>query len=114
LSPERRNYERDHSFARILIEIEGKVGYVADVSDFGFKGLFPEPFGGRVGREYLVGIAFDELGLAAFNIRAILRWDRVTQGAGEVGFELVEKETGLGELENFKTIREYYAKAHPR
>ncbi len=109
MSDERRETGRDRSFARILIRVEGRVGYIADVSDFGFKGLFPEPFLEPLGSRLVVGVSFEELGLAAFELSTVLRWSRLAQGAGEVGFELVQGSSSEDDLVKFRKIRDYYS-----
>jgi hypothetical protein len=114
MKPERRDSLRDHSFARILINVEGRVGYVADVSDRGFKGLFPEPFPLELGRNFTIGVSFEELGLAAFEIEATARWTRLASGSQEVGFELQAWELPQADAEKFNKIREYYSNGHPR
>jgi hypothetical protein len=114
MSSDRRGFGRDHSFARIMINVEGRVGYVADVSDKGFKGLFPEPFNLDLGRAFVVGVSFEELGLKAFDIRAVARWMRLESGSQEVGFELLGLEMDEEERKKFNKIRIYYADGHPR
>jgi hypothetical protein len=109
---DRRGGNRDHSFARILINIEGKVGYIADVSDQGFKGLFPDPFRPKQGNSYDVCVSFEELGLSTFVIHAVLRWSRLSCGALEVGFELGDGAVREEDSQQFSKIREYYSLSH--
>ena len=114
MSRERRDSSRDRSFARILVSVEGRVGYVADVSDSGFKGLFPGPFDIELGRSFAVGISFAELGLSAFEIEATARWSRLSGGAQEIGFELRGVGSSLSDEGKFAVIREYYSSARTR
>jgi len=111
---ERRDSSRDRSFARILISVKGRVGYVADVSDNGFKGLFPEPFAMEPGKTFSVGVSFSELGLSAFNLEATVRWVRLSGGAQEVGFELREMEAAVYDEGKFAIIRDYYSNGRAR
>lgn len=111
---DRRDRQRDHSFARILVIIEGRLGYIADVSDNGFKGLFPEPFEAEIGKSCNVYVSFEELGLSTFEIRATIRWSRISSGALEVGFELGESEKSEKDAWKFLKIRDYYANDHLR
>ena len=114
MTRERRDSSRDRSFARILISVEGRVGYVADVSDNGFKGLFPEPFGIEPGKTFSVGVSFAELGLSAFELEATVRWVRLSEGAQEVGFELREMTTAAGGEGEFAILRDYYSNGRAR
>jgi hypothetical protein len=111
---ERRDSSRDRSFARILIRLEGRVGYVADVSDNGFKGLFPEPFAIEPGKTFSVGVSFAELGLSAFELEATVRWVRLSAGAQEVGFELGEMAEAARDESKFAIIRDYYSNSGAR
>lgn len=106
---DRRGGNRDHSFARILITVEGRVGYIADVSDNGFKGLFPEPFRAETGSCFNVCVSFEELGLSSFVIRAVLRWSKLSHGALEVGFELGDGSVDETDKWQFSKIRDYYS-----
>lgn len=114
MSNDRRDSSRDRSFARILVSVKGRVGYVADVSDNGFKGLFPEPFDIELGRTIAVGISFAELGLSAFELVATARWSRLSGGAQEVGFELRDAGSPLSDEGKFAIIRDYYSNARTR
>lgn len=114
MSDERRDSSRDRSFARIFVSVEGRVGYVADVSDSGFKGLFVEPFEPELGRDLLVGVSFAELGLSAFVIEATARWSRISQGAMEVGFEIRSTSPSSEEAGKFAIIRDYYSGGRTR
>jgi len=114
MTSDRRDSSRDRSFARILISVEGRVGYVADVSDSGFKGLFPEPFSIEPGRTFSVGVSFAELGLSVFVIEATARWVRLSGGAQEVGFELREMAAAACDEAKFAIIRDYYSNSRTR
>ena len=111
---ERRDSSRDRSFARILIRVEGRVGYVADVSDNGFKGLFPEPFAIEPGKTFSVGVSFAELGLSAFELEATARWVRLSGGAQEVGFEIRDVAEAIFDADKFAAIRDYYSNGRAR
>lgn len=105
---DRRVLPRERSFARILITLNGKAGYIADISPGGYRGLFPEPLLLEPGRVYEVEASFEELGLAAFSLPSVLRWTRGSEGAFEAGFEL-GAEVGRAGMEAFGRIRAYYA-----
>lgn len=114
MTRERRDSSRDRSFARILISVAGRVGYVADVSDNGFKGLFPEPFVIEPGKTFVLGVSFSELGLSAFELEATVRWVRLSGGAQEVGFELRNMAMALCDESKFAIIRDYYSNSRVR
>jgi hypothetical protein len=114
MTGERRDSSRDRSFARILISVAGRVGYVADVSDNGFKGLFPEPFAIEPGKTFTVGVSFAELGLAAFELEATARWVRLSGGAQVVGFEIRDMAAAFCDAGKFAVIRDYYSNGRTR
>ena len=114
MTSDRRDSSRDRRFARILISVEGRVGYVADISDNGFKGLFPEPFAMEPGRTFTVGVSFAELGLSAFELEATARWVRLSGGAQEVGFEIRDMTAAIFDADKFAIIRDYYSNSRAR
>jgi hypothetical protein len=109
MKAERRIDTRNRSFARILLVVAGRVGYVADVSEHGFKGLFPDPFEAVLGGVFSVTVSFEELGLPVFEIQAVVRWTKLSSGSLEVGFNLVEGSSTVEDIDKFEQIRKYYA-----
>jgi hypothetical protein len=109
MKSERRVDRRNRSFARILISVEGRFGYIADVSEGGFKGLFPEPFGLEIGSILPICVSFEEMGLGFFSLKASVRWLRLAGGALEVGFELFHADDAA--LSSFERIRDYYSRS---
>ena len=109
MKTERRVDRRCRSFARILISVEGRFGYIADVSEGGFKGLFPEPFGLEIGSLLPIGVSFEELGVDFFSLKAAVRWVHLAAGALEVGFELLPADEDA--LSSFERIRDYYSRS---
>ncbi len=113
MSDNRRFASRERSFARILVSVEGKLGYIADVSEGGFKALFTEAFSLDLGRTFTVSVSFDEIGLPLFEVSALSRWCRISGGCLEVGFELARGSAGPEALASFGKIRAYYAEVDP-
>lgn len=109
MKSERRIERRSRSFARILISVEGRFGYIADVSEGGFKGLFPEPFALEIGSLLPISVSFEEMGLGSFGLKASVRWLRLVGGALEVGFELSHADDEA--LSSFERIRDYYSRS---
>ncbi len=107
--PERRAASRDRSFARVLVSVEGVVGFIADVSERGFRGIFPERFELASGRLLSVEISFEEIGIDIFTLDACVRWVLPVEGGVEAGFELAS--LPVTERSAFNRIREYYAVA---
>lgn len=111
MSDNRRFANRERSFARILVSVEGRLGYIADVSEGGFKALFTEAFSLDLGRPFTVTISFEEIGLSFFELKALSRWCRISGGCLEVGFELTGDQADSGAIAGFEKIRGYYAEA---
>lgn len=108
MSQERRSAKRDRSFAHVLLRCQGRLGYVADLSEGGFRGLFPEVFELPERSEAEVEMTFAELNLGPFRLQTLIRWSRVIEGSLEAGFQV------LGALDSraldfFERIRVYYA-----
>jgi len=108
MNGERREGMRAKSFARILITIEDSAGYVADVSPNGFRGLFPNFFDIEKNMLLEINVSFEELGVGPFSVFAKARWTKFSDGAFEVGFELMPA-CGRAELLLFERIRYYYS-----
>ncbi|MBL8967511.1 MAG: PilZ domain-containing protein [Spirochaetaceae bacterium] len=111
MSDERRGDCRDRSFARVLLRFRGRIGYVADVSGGGFRGLFPEDFELEAGGPIELELGFEELGIDIFSLSALVKWIRRDEGALEAGFELASAEPRS--LELFNRIRTYYSNPLP-
>lgn len=109
----RRIGNRDRSFARILVRLDGRLGYIADVSDGGFKALFTEAFSIDLGKTFKVSVSFEEIGLSVFEVNVLSRWCRIEGACLEVGFEVVRQGAGTEALADFEKIRAYYAKVEP-
>jgi hypothetical protein len=108
---ERRGFERNRSFARVLVSHEGRMGYVADMGERGFRVVFLSGAtlvpGGRV----RLLLAFSELGIEPFELDVVVRWCAWDLGALGAGFELCsEPEADAGR--SFEAIGRYYA-GHP-
>jgi len=108
MAKERRSFDRNRSFARVLVSHEGRLGYVADMGDRGFRVLFLAGAtlvpGGRV----TLLMAFSEMGVEAFELEVLVRWSAWDLGALGAGFELCS-DLGEAALRSFEAIRGYYA-----
>ena len=108
MGKERRVHVRRRSFARVLIEIEGRLGYVADMGPSGFRGLFLDGSTLLPGSRLRIMMAFDELGIAPFELEVLVRWSAYDVGAVEAGFEL-PFDLSAGARKGFDIIGRYYA-----
>lgn len=111
MSGERREGGRDRSFARILVSVEGRAGYVADVSGGGFRAIFAGGFSPPLGLPLRVEISFEELGLGIFPLTALARWCKPVEGGAEAGFELAPGAREGPEAGLFERLRSYYDKS---
>jgi hypothetical protein len=107
---DRRIQDRRRSFARVLISVEGRVGYVADISEGGIRGLFAEPFATVPGQDYRLEVSFEELGIDSFSLEVAVRWWRIEEGALLVGFELLDS-CPRNDAVNYELLRKYYMEA---
>lgn len=111
MSGERRQDARDRSFARILVRVEGRAGYVADVSENGFRAIFAGDFSPALDSPLRVEISFEELGLGIFPLPALARWSKAVEGGAEAGFELAPEAREGPEAGLFERLRSYYDKS---
>lgn len=108
MSAERRSQRRHRSFARVLIVVEGRAGYVADMSVSGFRGLFLDGPTFVPGSTLRLKMAFEELGIVPFDLEVLVRWSAYDLGAVEAGFELAD-ELDAAAQRDFDAIGDYYA-----
>jgi hypothetical protein len=104
---ERREHNRSLSFARVLILIDGRVGYVADMSPGGFRGLFLDGSTFIPGSRLKLKMAFSEKDIDPFDLEVLVRWSDFDVGAVEAGFELCAEPSGEAQRD-FDAIEAYY------
>ena len=107
MDQERREHTRNLSFARVLIVIDGRVGYVADMSSGGFRGLFLDGSTFIPGTRLRLKMAFSEKGIDPFDLEVLVRWSDFDVGAVEAGFELCAEPTASAQRD-FDAIGAYY------
>lgn len=73
---DKRRQSRDPSFARVILEHSGCIGYVADVSDDGFRVRSVEGWSGEVTASDSAGISFAEESIAFFRLPVTVCWYR--------------------------------------
>jgi hypothetical protein len=110
MGAERRSVKRSRSFARVLLVLEGRMGYVADMGGHGFRGLFLDGQALVPGSVRELEMAFSEIEIAPFPIEVLVRWSRIEDGAVEAGFELTDRVSEAG-LVDFDAIGVYYSES---
>lgn len=90
-----------------MLKNSALIGYVADISDRGFKVRIMEKFEGELAFRETAGIQFDECGVPYFQLAALLRWRRDEEKSTLIGFELESFETDEAKT-RYAMIREKY------
>jgi hypothetical protein len=110
MGAERRACRRSRSFAQVLIVLEGRMGYVADMSERGFRGLFLDGQALIPGSIRELEMAFSEIEIAPFPLEVLVRWSRIEEGSVEAGLELTDRVSEAG-LVDFEAIGVYYSES---
>ncbi len=109
-SMQRRTGARDQCFAKIILKNTKTIGYLADISETGFKVRIMERLDREASENETVGIQFDECSIGYFQLNAKRCWRRDEEKSTLLGFEIETFETVEGKA-SYESIRKQYGES---
>jgi len=109
-SESRRASTRNQCFAKTMLKNTKTIGYLADISETGFKVRIMEALNREAVKQEIVGIQFDECGVPYFQVHTKLCWRRDEEKSTLLGFEIESFETADGKA-GYESIRKQYGES---
>jgi hypothetical protein len=86
---EKREADRDRSFARALLSETGTYGHVADISISGFRVRVPGDHPRLLVGRQVISISLEDLDIPLFQVVAEYRWSRSEPKSTLIGFQAI-------------------------
>jgi len=106
----RRLSVRNQCFAKTMLKNTKTMGYLADISETGFKVRIMEHLEREAAANEVVGIQFNECNVQYFQVDAKLCWRRDEEKSTLLGFEITSFETVEGKA-SYESIRKQYGES---
>ncbi len=103
----RRIGTRKQCFAKALLKNSKTIGYLADISESGFKIRIMERLDREASEKETIGIQFDECAIQYFQVKAKLCWRRDEEKSTLLGYRTESFETAEGST-GYESIRKLY------